>query len=175
MDLFLNEVLAVVRTHLQMDVAFISQFAQGRRVFEAVDASPGSAPIAVGGSDPLEDSYCQRIVDGRLPKLIQDAFAIPAAMALPVTSALPVRAHISVPIRLEGGDIYGTFCCFSTKPDHSLNERDLSFMQAFANVVAKHIEHGRRTGNDSRAHAPSGPVAPGQGQSDPRLPADLRC
>jgi diguanylate cyclase (GGDEF)-like protein/PAS domain S-box-containing protein len=139
-DTFLKEALTAIRTHLQMDVAFISQFAEGRRVFRQVDSANGNAPIQVGGGDPLEDSYCQRVIEGRLPELIVDAFAIPAAMELPATAAVPVRAHLSVPIRLQNGRIYGTFCCFSYTPDQSLNERDLSVMRVFADLIARQID-----------------------------------
>ncbi|MGB5974368.1 MAG: EAL domain-containing protein, partial [Nodosilinea sp.] len=96
-------------------------------------------PIAVGDSDPLEESYCQRVVDGRLPELMQDATQHPAALELLATTALPVGAHLSVPLRLNNGKLYGTFCCFSTRPNPSLGERDLSMMHLFANFTARQI------------------------------------
>lgn len=122
-----------------MDVAFVSEFAGGRRYFRYVDGSGDRPPMSVGDSDPLEESYCQRIVDGRLPELIVDAAAHPAADALPVTRALPVGAHMGVPIRLSDGRVYGTFCCFSYTPDHSLRKRDLQMMEAFATLTARAI------------------------------------
>jgi EAL domain-containing protein (putative c-di-GMP-specific phosphodiesterase class I) len=64
----------------------------------------------------------------------------PAARELPVTAALPVGAHISVPIRLRDGRIYGTFCCFSCVPNKSLNERDLAMVRVFAEMSADHID-----------------------------------
>ncbi|MEN3363432.1 MAG: hypothetical protein V7606_706, partial [Burkholderiales bacterium] len=140
---FLTEALTAIRSHLKMDVAFISEFTDGRRLFRQVDASNGDAPIQVGGSDPIGDSYCQRIVDGRLPELIPDAFEFPAAMELPATAALPVRAHISVPIYLQDGQIYGTFCCFSSTPDRSLNDRDLDMMRMVADLAARQIDQQR--------------------------------
>jgi diguanylate cyclase (GGDEF)-like protein/PAS domain S-box-containing protein len=140
---FLADALGVIREHLQMDVAFISEFTAGRREFRYVDSASGNPPIQVGLSDPLEESYCLRVVDGRLPELIPDAFDFPAALALPATTALPVRAHVSVPIRLKDGGIYGTFCCFSHSPDQSLNERDLQVMKVFADLTARQIDKER--------------------------------
>lgn len=139
-DQFMQETLRAIRTHLGMDVAFISHFTEGKREFSYVDSLSANPPITVGGSDPLEDSYCQRVVDGRLPGLLPDAFLNAEAMSLPATRILPVRAHISVPIILKGGEIYGTYCCFSYSPDQSLNERDLSVMQVFADQVARQLE-----------------------------------
>ncbi|HAQ86671.1 MAG TPA: diguanylate phosphodiesterase, partial [Pseudomonas sp.] len=62
------------------------------RVFRYLDGNFVPLQLAIGGSDPLEDSYCQRVLDGRLPELIQDAALLPEALAMPVTKALPVGA-----------------------------------------------------------------------------------
>lgn len=137
---FLQRTLGSIRRHLNMDVAFISRFHDGVREFEVIDAKQEQTPIQVGDSGPLEESYCQRVVDGRLPELIADAFENSEAMTLPVTVALPVRAHMSVPIRLSNGDVYGTFCCFSYSADQSLNTRDISMMHVFAELVSDHLE-----------------------------------
>ncbi|NEX60041.1 sensor domain-containing protein [Noviherbaspirillum galbum] len=137
---FMQESLRSIRQHLGMEVAFVSRFINGKRVFMSIDAQNGVAPIVVGGSDPLEDSYCARVVDGRLPQLIPDAFENTEAMSLPATQLVPVRAHLSVPIRLNNGEIYGTYCCFSSTADQSLNERDLGVMNVFADMLARQIE-----------------------------------
>src|SRR5687767_3110346 len=94
----IREILQVVRMHLGMHVAFVSEFVAGRRFFRYVDGAEGELPIEVGGSDPLEESYCQRVIDGRLPQILPDPSQNPVARALPGTMELPVGAHLSVPI-----------------------------------------------------------------------------
>lgn len=148
-EALLLRMLRAIRSHLGMDVAFISQFAEGRRIFRHVDSGLENAPVKEGAGDPLDESYCQRVVNGRLPQLIQDASLLPAALELEATKTLPVGAHMSVPIRLSDGSIYGTYCCFSFKPDHSLNERDLAVMRVFADLTADQIEKGLA---DSKLH-----------------------
>lgn len=148
---FLLKALRAVRSHLGMDVAFISEFAEGRRIFRCVDSRLQRQLLREGDGNPLEESYCQRVVDGRLPELIKDAGAIPAALELPVTKALPVGAHLSVPLRLSDGTIYGTFCCFSLKPDYSLGERDLSIMRFFAELAADSVEKELRASREDQA------------------------
>jgi len=138
-DNFLQNTLSTLRRHLDMDVAFISHFHDGVREFRFVDSKDLNPPIAVGGSGSLEDSYCQRVIDGRLPEIINDAFELPEAMSMEVTALVPVRAHMSVPIKLSDGKIYGTFCCFSYTPDQTLNERDISIMHVFADLIAQHL------------------------------------
>lgn len=134
------DALAAIRKHLDMEVAFVAEFSSGHRHFRYVDAISEDLPIMVGKSDPLEETYCQRVVDGRLPALMPDAWDIPAALELPITTTLPVRAHLSVPIHFSNGKTYGTFCCFSTKPDPSLDDRDIGLVRSFAEFTAKHLE-----------------------------------
>lgn len=136
----LNHILRAVRTHLGMDVGFISEFREGRRIFRHVETLEGKECIEVGGSDPLEESYCHWIAKGQLPRLMRDPRDHPLTGQFAVTEALPVGAHLSVPIALRDGQIYGTFCCFSFAPDRSLNERDLATMEAFADVAAQLIQ-----------------------------------
>ncbi|WP_455379759.1 EAL domain-containing protein [Acidihalobacter prosperus] len=136
----LSSMLHAVRSHLNLDVAFISEFVDGHRVFRYVDRVGPEELIKVGDSDPLEASFCQRVVDGRLPEVIPDAMLHPEASQLAKASGVNIGAHISVPIRLNNGDIYGTFCCFSTTPEETLNERDLGVINIFAQLAGDQID-----------------------------------
>lgn len=133
-------ILHAIRKHLGMDVSLISHLAQGRRVFRFVDVGSEDSPIKAGGSDPLDQSNCKLVVDGRVPELMHDAREFPAALEIPATTELPVGAHLSVPIRLREGDVYGTFCCFSHVPNRTLTDRDLAVMRVFAEMIADQIE-----------------------------------
>lgn len=136
--------LRLVRQNLGLDVAFIGEFVGDRRIFRHVDAAvPGL--VREGEADLLEESYCARVVDGRLPELIPDTAGVPEAQRMPATRALPVGAHLSVPIRLSNGMVYGTFCCFGHSPDHSLNARDLAMLRTFAGLVAQRIDRDLQT------------------------------
>lgn len=136
----LKQILRAVRTHLGMDVGFISEFHEGRRVFRHVESAEGKRCVEVGGSDPLEESYCHWIVEGKLPRLIRDPHDHPFTAEFAATESLPVGAHLSVPIKLRDGQIYGTFCCFSCAADRSLTDRDMAIMEAFAEVAADLIQ-----------------------------------
>lgn len=139
-DRILHDALKSVREIFNMQVAFISKFENGYRTFSHVDSQPGFRPIKPGDSNPLEESYCQRVVDGRLPELMTDASLYPEAMNIPETKAIPVGAHISVPIRFREGKIYGTFCCFSSTPDNTLDSKSLEYFRCFSDFVGRVIE-----------------------------------
>jgi EAL domain-containing protein (putative c-di-GMP-specific phosphodiesterase class I) len=136
----IDGILRAVREHLGMEASFVSQFTNGRRVFRNVQHADGLKFVEVGDGDPLEESYCHWVAVGRLPELIRNPADHPFSGTLAATRALPVGAHLSVPLRLRDGAIYGTFCCFSRKPDRSLNQRDLSVMRAFADLAAEQIQ-----------------------------------
>ncbi|MEF2072191.1 sensor domain-containing phosphodiesterase [Consotaella aegiceratis] len=136
----IERALETVRAHLGMDVAFVSEFIGEDRIFRYVDSKTGRSPIKVGDVLSLQDGYCRKVVDGELPALISDTAVVPGALAIPATHAIPIGAHVSVPLRLADGRLYGTFCCFSFEPDHSLNERDLRFFRIFADIVAYQLE-----------------------------------
>ena len=142
-DAGIDKMLHAVREHLGMDVAFLAEFRGRDRIFRHVDAKT-AAPIQVGDTLSLDQGYCQRVVDGRLPQLIKNAAAHPEAAALPETSAVPIGSHLSVPIRLSDGRIYGTLCCFSFLPDVSLTERDLQVMKVLAELLADQIDQDVR-------------------------------
>lgn len=142
------DALHSVRQALGMEVAFIAEFKGGQRIFRYVDALVGYSPIDVGGSHPLEDTYCQRIVDGRLPGIIRDTALEPEAAGLEVTRQLGIGAYISVPIRLSDGHLHGTLCCFNAQARADLGERDLQTMRLFADFVAKVLS--REFGNERR-------------------------
>lgn len=140
-DAIIQDTLRSVRSLLGMEVCFVSEFTSGRRVFRYVDSIKNSVPVRVGGSDALEQSYCQRVADGRLPELMQDATQNREALTLAATKAIPVGAHLSVPIRFSDGRLFGTFCCFSTYPERTLNDRDLRTMRLFGEFVGRILEY----------------------------------
>ena len=139
--LTIQRTLVALRSLLGMEVAFVSRVAEGRRSFEFLDADGSFTPVVVGQSDPLESTYCGRVLDGRIPSLIPDARREPGVVDLPATTELPVGAHLSVPIRRQGGEPMGTLCCFSRRPDPELRERDVDLLTVFAELIAGHLDY----------------------------------
>ncbi len=132
--------LEAVRRHLGMDVAYISELTEDESVFREVDAPGLEHLLAAGDRRPLDQVYCRHILAGRLPELMPDTGLEPLAAAMPITAQAPIGSHVSVPIRLPGGEVYGMFCCLGAAPRPGLNERDLHIVRAFAGLVAEEIE-----------------------------------
>lgn len=134
LDRKISEVLQLLRRQLQMDVVFVSEFVDGQRVFRFVDGG-AKVGIAVGDAAPLEQSYCQRVVEGRMPELVTDAAQLVARGELPRTD-IPVGAHLSTPVVLPDGRVYGTVCCFSTAANPDLQVSALARLKQCAQLVA---------------------------------------
>ena len=143
----IDAILGAVRQHLGMEIAFAARYlSKAGRLAERQFTHLSSdlpLPASPGHVEPVENSYCWHILEGRLPELIQDAQAIPFAQQVPITSALPVGCHISVPLRFRDGSLYGSFCALSRSADYSLTERDLATVRAFADLAMDQIEMQR--------------------------------
>jgi hypothetical protein len=139
-DKAVTEVLGLLRERLGMDVVFVSEFVDGQRIFRYVDTRPGNRVLGVGASDPLEVSWCQRVVDGRLPEMIPRMDDLPAKVRADLPKPpFDIGTHLSTPILLDDGRIYGTLCCFSFGVNESVQEKDLKNLKWVAMLVARKL------------------------------------
>ncbi|WP_373354784.1 EAL domain-containing protein [Pseudoroseicyclus sp. CXY001] len=136
----LDIALETVRTHLGMDVAYLSEFVGDRSVFRAVSAPGMEALIKAEDSVGLDEVYCQHILAGRLPRLISDTADHPLALEIPITQQVPIGSHVSVPVYRADGSVYGMFCCLSPQPNPTLNTRDLDVMETFAAIATRELD-----------------------------------
>lgn len=136
----IQTVLGVMRRHLDLDVAFVSHLVDDQRVFRFVDLAAPDERIAPGGSGPAEESYCHHVVRGALPGLLHEPAQHPVSAAIEATHTLPVGTHLSVPIVLCTGQVYGTLCAFGHDLRPDLDDRDLSVLRVLAEVIAGEVE-----------------------------------
>ena len=156
-DSAVTEMLQLLRQRLAMDVVFVSEFVDGQRVFRYVDlpgrTSKNTPLIPLGHSDPLEQTWCQRVVDGRLPQFITDSNKLPDRAKLPAVP-FPIGRYLSAPILLNDGQVYGTLCCLSFSPNEHIQERDLKNLRSVATMVARKIEKSRAPNYKATEPAP---------------------
>ena len=132
-------ILRAIRQHLEMDVAFVSRFAEGLRVFEHVDSGLDAPLIRAGDTDPLEETFCARLADGRLPLVINDSSQYPDTAKLALCRRLPVGAYLGAPIVLPNRQLYGTVCCFSRRP-MAMTNRDQAIIRIIADLIAGRVQ-----------------------------------
>jgi EAL domain-containing protein (putative c-di-GMP-specific phosphodiesterase class I) len=93
-----------------------------------------------GITQPQETTFCQAILDGRLPAVIPDVRDHPEAMALPAARIPRIRSYVAAPVVLSDGELYGTFCAFGFTSDAELATRDKALMDVLASAAAVIIE-----------------------------------
>ena len=133
------ELLRTARTSLQMSVAFLSRMDGTTQTFEVVDSK---VPVLFkdGATARQDTSFCQRILDGDLPPVIDDVTKYPLAMSLPAARIPRIRSYVSAPVTLADGTLYGTFCAFGFTSDKELTGRDESLMKVLASAASVIIE-----------------------------------
>ena len=136
----IERLLSPVREALQMDVAFVSEFVEDRQVFRALEGDAESFGWREGESFPLDDSYCKRVLDGRISNVVPDARGEDLTKDLRATSEADIGSYVAVPLVLSDGRPYGTLCCVSHTPDPWLRERDLGLMERVARQLIEDLE-----------------------------------
>ena len=131
----IDAVLDIIREHLGMDIAWISEFTGGRQVLRAARGELGDTGVAAGSTTALDESYCMRVVDGRLPPVISDTQAHPRTRELPITSDLAIGSYIGAPLRDADGVAVGMLCCLSSSATPDLVAGDARFVQLLARML----------------------------------------
>jgi hypothetical protein len=140
----IEQMLRDVREAFHMDVAFVSEFAGDKLHFRALEGDAESFGWQEGESFPIDESYCKRVLDGRIPGVVQNARREGATKDLRVTSEADMGSYCAVPLVLSDGRLYGTLCCVSHAPDPWLRDRDLGLMERTARWLVEHLERSGR-------------------------------
>jgi signal transduction histidine kinase len=146
-------VLAAAKEELGMEVAFVSGFTEQRMIFRKLVGEAESFGWQEGEGIALDDTFCQLLIEGRLPSIIPDATGNERVKSLNVTGEACIGSYIGVPIKFSDGHLYGTFCALSHSPDPSLNERDAQFIRVLARLVAEHLERERHLLHEATVRA----------------------
>lgn len=139
----IDALLETARQQLDMDVAFVAEFVGDTRVMRHITAN---CPIVTrpGDSEPLEGTYCKKIVDGELPNVIPDSAANAVAAAIPSTVSARIAAYVGVPVVFRNGRVFGTLCCLQRTPNPELSHRDAAVLTVIAKAVSELLEEEER-------------------------------
>lgn len=142
----IHHLVVMTRERLGLDVAFVSEFGGGQRLFRFVDGDTDGFDIEVDAGDPLEGTYCQQTVNGTIPNLIPDTSADPVTRQLGVTERMGLGAYEGVPVVFSDGRVFGTLCAASPEAHPQLAPRDLEFLRIAAALVAEQLERDTASG-----------------------------
>ena len=131
----LQRLLALVCEQLAMDIAFASVLdGDGNRTVRLSVHADGT-PGPVGLTEPLESSWCGRVVTACL-LFSHSARGDAGLQALPSTAEHGIVSFAGVPLHDGDGNVFGTLCALGQAPHATLNPRDHAVLTGLAEVVA---------------------------------------
>lgn len=142
--------LGVVRQRLGLDTAWLSSFHDGMQIIEVLDGNANSLDVSPGQRSHLSESYCVRVIDGRLPAVIPDTAANKITAALPITRVANIGAYVGVPVLGHGGAMVGMVCVASQDAKPYLDDDDLRIVKKVADLIGTLVDTPLR-GNDPTA------------------------
>lgn len=128
----LDALMRLTRDLLDSDAAILSEIGRGR---ETPLRMAGEWPeIEEGRSLPLDETFCKRMLDGRIENYIRDAQADERVSDLPMTRQLGIGAYLGVPIKIDDVRLY-VLCCLDRESRPSLGEREVRLLSGLAESV----------------------------------------
>jgi len=138
LDRAITDVLRLVREHLGMDVVFIARLINELNVVTLADSVSPEMNLK-GFSHPRAESFCQRVLDGRLPAVMPDVDLLRGTHDVP-KSPVPVKSYMAAPVRLQDGSLYGLVCCVRAAICLDLQARDYTRLKMAAELIARLID-----------------------------------
>ncbi len=143
--------LSLLRNRLGLETAWLSSFRDGVQTFEVLDGETESIGLSAGDRASLFDSYCVRVIDGRLPGIIPpDTSANQTTAGLPITREFGLGAYVGVPVLNRSGGTVGMVCAVSREAKPYLADVDLRIVKQIAELIGTLIE-SPDTGRDTTA------------------------
>jgi diguanylate cyclase (GGDEF)-like protein len=132
-----QRILNTAREQLEMDLVWLSRFVNGRHIFEAFAGDPARFRLSLDSDVALADSYCIRVLDGRLPSVLPDTAADERTANMSVTSQFQLGAYVGVPVFVRRGELFGMLCAVSRGPEPSLRHRDAKLLRMLAGLLSE--------------------------------------
>jgi GAF domain-containing protein len=129
----------MTRGLLDTDVAVLTEIRDGREIAQRADGEWRGRGSLEDASLPLESTFCQRMLDGRIGNYIRDARADPRVSDLAMARHLGVRAWLGVPIQLSDMRLY-VLCCLASESRPSIGEREVRLLAGLAESVRAELE-----------------------------------
>ena len=131
--------LEMLRGLLEMDIAILSEIRAGLEVVRHAAGSWATGLDLKGASLPLEDTFCQRLLEGRIGEAVGDVAADERTRDLRMAIGLGVGAWMGTPIKLSDARLY-VLCCLAREARPQLGQRDVRVLEGFRRSMHDQLE-----------------------------------
>lgn len=126
--------MRLTRDLLDADMAVLTEIGRGRETARrAAGEWPGMDSFE-GTWSPLEETVCQRMLEGRIGNYIRDAQGDDRVNRLPMVRQMGIGSYLGVPIRIDDLHLY-VLCCLHRESRPSLGEREVRLLSGLAESV----------------------------------------
>lgn len=122
---------------VNVPIALVTLVDDTRQFFKSCIGLP--EPWATWRETPLSHSFCQHLLKSGEPLMIEDARTHPFFRDNLAIRDLGVIAYLGVPLKLETGEILGSFCVIDTQP-RAWTREELQILRSLARSVITEIE-----------------------------------
>ena len=131
--------LELARAETSMDVAVLGEIRDGCEVVRLVAGEAESFGLAVGASVPVEQTFCQRLLEGRLGNVVRDAVGDERVHDLEVARAAGIGAYIGVPLTTLDARLY-ILCCLAHEQRPTLGKRDVLLLRGLGETIIHELD-----------------------------------
>ena len=144
-------VLDLLERHLVAATVFLAHIDAKHRLHRIVDARGGGAfGLRPNQTMPLGDSLCAAMVDGRAPRLCNDAAADPVYAGVAARRRWLVSSYLAVPLELSDGTRVGSLGALSRRPNR-FAAADEQLLEMLARVLSAELERETRQRDPKRS------------------------
>jgi GAF domain-containing protein len=131
--------LELARAEMSMDVAVLGEIHDGREVVRLVAGEAESFGLLIGASVPVEETFCQRLLEGRLGNVVRDAISDERVRDLEVARAAEIGAYIGVPLTTLDARLY-ILCCLAHERRPALGEQEVLFLRGLGETIIRKLD-----------------------------------
>ena len=134
-DRRLDALVRMTRDLLDADVALLNEIGEG---YETVRMIAGEWPqLTPGSAAPLEETFCSRMLQGRIGNVIGDAAHDEDVADL--GHAFGVGAWMGVPVQVSDAELY-VLCCLAREARPSVGAREVKLLTGLAESVRVELQ-----------------------------------
>jgi GAF domain-containing protein len=146
----IRQALDLARELLGLEFSYITEFRGDEQLIQGVSGDRISFDMSPGDGYPLDGSYCQRMIAGKIPNVVPDAAANPEVRDLAVTRLSAIGAYVGVPVYLYEDKLYGTLAAVSHQPHPELGGRAVRVMELLSQIITGALEEQRTERENQR-------------------------
>jgi ribosomal protein L37E len=138
-DRRLDRLLRMTRDLVDTDIALLTEIRDGREIAQRVDGDWPGEGAWHNASVPLKDTFCQRMLDGRIGNYVRDVRADPRVSDLAMARQLGVGAWLGVPIEVSDTRLY-ILCCLARESRPSIGDREVRLLIGLATSMQAELQ-----------------------------------